>query len=204
MISLCSSSLPVLLSTLTPINSSGVSLYWHLNVKMQTMKPSMNLIVLYACLPTLRIMSPSCRLPSLVARPVPVISFMKIWLPSRRPYSRRQTHKHTHSSSTCSENLVWFSRLFKHVYEKSVLHVRHSVRQLAWNHLKSQCHKKKQNKRDRGTILDLETKKPNAMHEPFTRSLIQCGEDMCLCWGVAGGWVTLFWNNFKMNCTVIY
>lgn len=36
---------------------------------------------------TLRMISPSWRLPSLVARPVRVISFMKIWLPRRSPYS---------------------------------------------------------------------------------------------------------------------
>lgn len=36
-------------------------------------------------------MSPSCKLPSLVASPVLVISLMKIWLPSRRPYSASGT-----------------------------------------------------------------------------------------------------------------
>ena len=36
---------------------------------------------------TLRMMSPSCKLPSREASPVLVISLMKIWLPRRRPYS---------------------------------------------------------------------------------------------------------------------
>lgn len=42
---------------------------------------------------TLRMMSPSCKLPSFVARPVLVISLIKIWLPSRRPYSARGTRR---------------------------------------------------------------------------------------------------------------
>lgn len=44
---------------------------------------------------TLRMMSPSCRFPSLAARPVLVICLMKIWLPRRRPYSKK---KHTKTS----------------------------------------------------------------------------------------------------------
>lgn len=48
---------------------------------------------------TLRMMSPSWRFPSLAANPVAVISLMKIWLPSRRPYS---TTKH-------NEKLLLFS-----------------------------------------------------------------------------------------------
>lgn len=43
---------------------------------------------------TLRMMSPSCRFPSLAASPVLVICLMKIWLPRRRPYSMKpQTDK---------------------------------------------------------------------------------------------------------------
>lgn len=48
---------------------------------------------------TFRIMSPSCRFPSLLARPVLVISLMKSWLPRRRPYSGKDGQKYWCKSS---------------------------------------------------------------------------------------------------------
>ena len=53
---------------------------------------------------TLRMRSPSCKVPSLAAKPVSVMCLMKIWLPSFNPYSNRQEHA-THKSNQCERVL---------------------------------------------------------------------------------------------------
>lgn len=130
-----------------------------------------------ACpIPTLRIMSPSCRLPSLVARPVLVISFMKIWLPSRRPYSRRQTRQHARISSTGSENLAWYLGLFKNIYKKINFTYGTFCKTTGLESSNKKSHHKENKKqRDYSRLRAIKTE---CNPWTFTRSLIQCGEEV--------------------------